>query len=98
MLAGLFALVAVSGAQADRIVAVRSVVDHAYAARRANEPDRVETYVFAQGQYFNAIPMDRTLERMEFRTIATTLAVDLQKQRYAPAASVLAADLVLVVH
>ena len=85
-------------AATDRTVVLRSVVDHAYAERRAAHPDRVETYVFARGQYYNPIPMDRFLERMEFHTIAATIATDLRKGRYKPVSSILLADLVLVVH
>lgn len=85
-------------ARADKTVVVRSVVDYAYAQRQKENPGRVETYVFAQGKYFNAIPMDRYLERMDFRTIATTLAQDLRKNSYLPAKSFITADLVLMVH
>jgi hypothetical protein len=84
--------------RADKTVVVLSVVDHAYAQRQLAEPGKVETYVFARGQYFNAIGMDRYLARMDFRTIAATLAQDLRKNSYEPAASLLTADLVLVVH
>ncbi|MEO7412065.1 MAG: hypothetical protein ABIZ81_01805 [Opitutaceae bacterium] len=91
-------MITVSSSAADRTVVVRSVIDPAYAARRAANPERVETYVFARGQYYNPIPMDRYLERMEFHTIAATIASDLRKDRYKPVSSILAADLVLAVH
>jgi hypothetical protein len=92
------ALAATGQVRADRTVVVNSSVDRAYATRRATEPGRIETYVVARGQYYNAIPMDRYLERMDFRTIAKTLAVDLKQQHYEPATSLLTADLVLVIH
>lgn len=91
-------LLAPGAIRAERTVAVNSSVDSLYALRREENPERRETFVFARGQYFNPVPMDRTLERMEFGTIAATLAKDLKKNRYEPAASVLVADLILVVH
>src|SRR5882672_11108056 len=85
----LFALLMVAAtvpAQAEKLVTVRSVVDPAYAARRAAAgPPRAESYVFNKGKCFNEVPMDRYLERMDFRTIASTLAVDLKKQKFEPA-------------
>jgi hypothetical protein len=88
----------VSPLRADKTVVVRSVVDYAYAQRPPPTAEKVERYVFARGQYYNAIPMDRYLGRMEFRTLAATLAQDLRKSFYEPASSILTADLVLVVH
>lgn len=84
---------------AEKIVTVRSVVEPAYAARRASQsPPPVETYVFARGQCFDPIPMDSTLARMSFRTIAATLAADLKPRGFEPAPSFPKADLVVVVH
>jgi len=95
----LFALNGVASARAEKLVTVRSVVDRTYATRRAAQnPPPIETYVFAQGRYLNAIPMDRYLERMDFRTIATTIAGDLKPRGYEPAKDYSQADLVLVVH
>lgn len=85
-------------ARGEKTVVVRSVVDYMYAKQQRENPGQIETYVFARGRYFNDTPMDRYLARMEFRTIATTLAQDLRKNSYLPAPSLLDADLVLVVH
>ena len=81
-----------------RTVAVRSMVERDYAERREADPERTETYVFMRGQYFKAFPESRYLAQMDFRTIVKTLAGDLRKNHYEPAASFLTADLVLVVH
>lgn len=88
-----------STVRADRIVTVRSVVDPAFAAQRSSADfPAVQTYVFARGQYFNAIPMDSVLERTDFFTIAKTLAADMRGRGLEPAKAIANADLVLVVH
>lgn len=85
--------------RAEKMVVVRSSVDAAYNARRtAKNPPPVETYAFIRGKYFNAIPMDRYLERMSFRTICSVLAHDLKEQRYEAASDMMKSDLMLLVH
>jgi hypothetical protein len=57
-----------------------------------------ETYLFAQGQYFPGVVRDRSLNRMTFMQIATTLAGGLAKQHYFPTRDLQKADLLIVVH
>lgn len=93
------ALAMLATVRAEKLVTVRSVVDPAYAARRAaTRPPPTETFVVARGQYFNAIPMDSYLERIDFTTIAARLAMDMKPQGFLPAKNFAVADLVLVIH
>lgn len=88
-----------NSAFAEKLVTVRAVADSAYAKRRAAaSPPKVETYVFAKGQYFPGITYDRTLDRMPFEWIAKSLAPDLQRQNFQPTKDIAKADLVIVVH
>lgn len=86
-------------ARAEKMVTVRSVVDAAYAKKRVQEnPPPIETYVFAKGRYSAGERHDKSLHKLDFMTLAKTLAHDLKKQRYEPATSILKADLLIVVH
>jgi hypothetical protein len=57
-----------------------------------------ESYVVMPGNCFAGTTVDRTLERMPFRRIATFLAQELARREYWPATSPNDADLLLVVH
>lgn len=88
-----------TGLRAEKLVTVRSITNAAYASKRAQEnPPPVETYVFAKGQYSAGERGDDSLRKLDFMTMAKTLAHDLEKQRYKPATSILGADLMIVVH
>lgn len=86
-------------AHAEKLVTVRSVADKIYAAKRAatNPPPR-ETYVFAKGEYSPGNRGDSSLEKINFLTMAQTVAVDLKKRNYEPTKHFKDADLVIVMH
>lgn len=80
-------------------MAVVSWADEAYTQRKfATNPPRVETYVFMQGRLFESATRDRSLERLDFRKIAESIAVEIARENYLPAADVQSADLLLLVH
>lgn len=92
-------LVCISPLQAEKLVPISAKADPAYVKRRAeSDPPKIETYVFAKGQYSGGTTHDSSLEKKDFYSIATMLASDLRKQRYEPAKSLKTADLVIVVH
>ncbi|MEO7412063.1 MAG: hypothetical protein ABIZ81_01795 [Opitutaceae bacterium] len=97
--AGVAAIASGSTAFAERLVTVRATADTAYAEQRnATAPPKPEKYIFAKGQYFAGVTYDSTLEKMPFRQIVETLAVDLQRQNYHPTPSLGNADIVITVH
>lgn len=57
-----------------------------------------ETYVFAQGHYFEGGTVDGSLSRASFTDITRTLAAGLAKQSYFPTADVKSAHLLIMVH
>jgi hypothetical protein len=59
---------------------------------------RPESYVFAEGKFFDGTTTDRGLVKTAFADIARTLSANLAKQHYFPAASPAEADLVIMVH
>jgi hypothetical protein len=84
---------------ADPRVAVVAWADEAYTARRlAHNPPRIETYVFMQGRRFESPTRDTYIERLGFLDIAKSLATELARDNYEPAAELESADLVLLVH
>lgn len=84
---------------AEKLVPISAKADPAYVKRRAeSNPPKIETYVIAKGQFSAGTTHDSSLEKKDFYSIATMLASDLKKQRYEPAKSLKAADLVIVVH
>ena len=95
---GVASLIAFS-ARAEKLVTVRSVADKIYAAKRAatNPPPR-ETYVFAKGEYSPGNRGDSSLDKIDFQTMALTVATDLKKQNYEPTKNFKTADLVIVMH
>ncbi len=93
-------LVLAAGLSADDRVRVNASANPAYVQRKyGNGPTpRLETYVFMAGHYFSGTTVDRSIERMPFRSIAEYLAPYLARQQYLPARELKTADLVLVVH
>lgn len=59
---------------------------------------RPETYVFAEGQFLGGGTVDRGLEQTTFTQITRTLAANLARQNYLPAADLNSAQLVIMVH
>jgi len=83
----------------DDRVAVRTRSEADYVAWKfGSGSPKDETYLFAQGQYFSGAVRDRSLTRMTFRQLATTLAGGLAKQHYYPTRDLQKADLLIVVH
>jgi len=84
---------------ADRHVAINATADPAYLRHKFSGAEPVaESYVFMQGQYFDGVRRDHSIERMKFRQIAENLAPELARARYFPTQDPQAADLLLVVH
>ena len=71
--------------------------DYVRATDSAGKP-RPETYIFAEGQFFDGATVDRGLERTKFSDITKTLAASLAKQNYFPAADMPSAQLLIMVH
>ena len=98
----LVALLCVSTAclQADRHVVVIARADPDYARGRYTADGTLipQSYVFMEGNHYQGVAVDRTLERMPFREIAGQLAPKLAKRQYFPSASAADADLLLIVH
>ena len=84
---------------ADRHVAITSTAGADYTARKFHDgkPQR-ESYVFMAGRFFDGQTVDHSLDRMTFRQLAASVAVDLAKDEYYPARDVKSADLLIVVH
>lgn len=59
---------------------------------------RPETYTFMEGHYLGGTTRDPGLDKMQFMTIANTLARGLVQQNYFPIKDPQQADLVIVVH
>jgi hypothetical protein len=98
-LVALLALTSLTPLPAERLVVGLGTADPSYAvARQTDGGKRRETYVFMPGSYLAGMTQDSSLEKMPFTKIAQTLAPDLGRQNYFPAASTLKADLLLVVH
>lgn len=71
--------------------------DYVRATDASGNP-RPETYIFAEGQFFDGATVDRGLERTKFADITKTLAASLAKQNYFPAADMASARLLIMVH
>lgn len=85
-------------AQAKSVAASASAVaDYVRPVNEAGEP-RPESYVFAEGQFFEGSSVDRGIARTTFADITRVLAESLAKQKYFPAAGVDSAQLVIMVH
>lgn len=80
-------------------VMIVALADQDYTqAKFADGKLKPETYVVMQGNFFGGATVDRTLERMSFRSIAGYLAHELARREYWPASSPHDADLLMVVH
>lgn len=88
-----------SGARAENLVLASSKVASEYLQKRiVDGKPQPQNYVFMAGRFYAGNTRDRSLERVSFRTVAERLALDLQKQDFHPAQSLMNADLLLVVH
>lgn len=59
---------------------------------------RPESYVFAEGKFFEGVTVDRGLEKATFADITRPLVTSLAKQNYYPAADMASAQLLIMVH
>lgn len=66
-------------------------------SNEAGQP-RPESYVFAEGRFFDGSSVDRSLTHTTFADITRVLATGLAKQNYYPAEDVDSAQLVILVH
>jgi hypothetical protein len=98
--AGLLACLLAAGvARASDIVTVRVWADSDYVAKRATKDGpKDETYVVAQGEYFQGACWDTTINGKSFPEILHFLAPTLVKQHYFPAKNAKSADQLLVIH
>ncbi|HYC70404.1 MAG TPA: hypothetical protein VEB66_04300 [Opitutaceae bacterium] len=97
--AAFLAFAAATGAQAEKLVVIRSTAQGGYAARRITDGQlKTESYVFMPGHFFAGLTHDRALEKMPFEALARVLAQDLQARKFLPARNAGEADLLLVVH
>lgn len=84
---------------ADNHVMVVALAEQAYTREKfADGRTKPESYVVMPGNFFGGATVDRTLERMPFRKIATYLAYEFSRCNYWPAANPNQADLLFVVH
>lgn len=84
---------------ADDHVAVTSTAVSDYTAQKfSGNQTKAETYVFMEGRFFEGVTVDRSLEKISFRQLAESLAVDLAKQQYFPAKDPKSADILIMVH
>ncbi len=84
---------------ADRHVTVTASADPAYMRHKFSGTEPVaESYVFAQGQHYEGVRRDYSIEQMNFRQIAEYLAPGLARASFFPTKDLKAADLLLVVH
>jgi hypothetical protein len=98
--AGILAILLAAGAaRASDIVTVRVWADPNYTARRASKDGpKDETYVVAQGEYFQGACRDGSITGKSFPEILHFLAPTLVKQHYFPAKDAKSADQLLIVH
>jgi hypothetical protein len=70
---------------ADEVVAISSKVSNGYV--RQKRPDgtfAVETYAFGKGDDWNSARVDASTDKLDFMTVARTVAVPLSTQNYLP--------------
>ncbi|HTL66510.1 MAG TPA: hypothetical protein VL200_02505 [Lacunisphaera sp.] len=82
----------------DQVIALSSSVRPEYV--RGTDPHgrpQPEGYVFSPGHFFAGQTVDHSVEKMDFMTVARTLAPQLAKQGYFPTDAA-SADLVVIVH
>jgi hypothetical protein len=84
---------------ADNHVMVVALAEQDYTREKfADGRTKPESYVVMPGNFFGGATIDRTLERMPFRKIATYLAHEFARCNYWPATNPHQADLLFVVH
>lgn len=80
-------------------VSVTSIANNVYTTRKFDGPKtRAETYVFMQGDYYEGVTVDHSIEKMPFRKIAEYLAPELARQQFLPTKDAASADLLIIVH
>jgi len=82
-------------AKKDLRVVIDARADPEYLAQA--EDREYQTYRFAQGKYFSGEKHDPSLSKMEFETIAQSLMLALQKNRFYPTRDPSACDLLIMV-
>lgn len=82
----------------DRVVVVANA-NEGYTERKfgVGKPAR-ETYILMQGHHYGGTTVDRSLEQMSIRDVASYLVPQLAEQNFVPAKSTAEADLMLAVH
>lgn len=86
-------------AEFNQVIALSSTVRPEYVrATDGQGRPQAERYVFSPGHFFAGQTSDHSVEKMEFMTVARTLAPQLAKQGYFPAHDARSADLVVIVH
>ncbi len=98
-LANAVLLPAVLPAAMDQSIAVSAtaIADYVRPTDPAGGP-RPESYVFAEGRFFDGTTVDSGLVKTTFADITRTLSANLAKQHYFPASNAGSADLVIMVH
>lgn len=83
----------------DQVIAVSAsaLPEYVRGTDAAGKP-RPESYVFSPGRFFGGTIRDGSLEKMEFLTVAHSLAPQLARQGYFPIKDPAGADLVIIVH
>ncbi len=100
LVVGLLAVLPVAAAAAQEqsiAVSATAIAEYVRPADPSGGP-RAETYVFAEGQFFDGSTVDRGLVKATFAGITRTLAVSLARQNYFPTTAVATADLLIMVH
>ena len=100
LLAGLVALFLTSIVSArDASIAASATAGSDYVRARDAKGNAVpESYVLAEGKFFNGTTRDGSLERITFPQVTRILAPSLAKQNYFPAPNLETADLIIMVH
>jgi hypothetical protein len=78
-------------------VSATAIADYVRPADPAGGP-RPESYVFAEGRFFDGTTVDNGLVKTTFADITRNLSVNLAKQHYFPANNAETADLIIMVH
>lgn len=85
--------------RADPNVIVSASANAAYTAQKYEKDiPRRETYVIAQGNFFEGATADSSIDALPFRRILEVLAPELARRQYLPAKAMQDADLLIAVH
>ena len=86
-------------AQADPNVIVRATANAAYTrAKYESVTTKRETYIIAQGTFFEGRSVDGSIDALPFRSILGVLAPELARRHYFPAKDAHDSDLLIAVH